>query len=40
MCVVYVVAPDRHSAIAVALTVVADALRAGDPVLSHPEPEQ
>ena len=34
ICVVCVAAPDRPSAIAVALAVVADALRAGDPVRS------
>jgi hypothetical protein len=31
ICVVSVTAPDRPSAVAVALAVVADALRAGDP---------
>ena len=34
ICVVSVTAPDRPSAVAVALAVVADALRAGDPQLS------
>ena len=34
ICVVCVAAPDRPSAVAVALAVVADALRAGDPVPS------
>jgi len=34
ICVVCVAAPDRPAAIAVALAVVADALRAGDPVRS------
>jgi hypothetical protein len=34
ICVVCVAAPDRPPAIAVALAVVADALRAGDPVRS------
>ena len=34
ICVVCVAAPDRPSAVAVALAVVADALRAGDPVRS------
>jgi hypothetical protein len=34
ICVVCVAAPDRPAAVAVALAVVADALRAGDPVRS------
>src|SRR5271166_5981700 len=34
ICVVCVAAPDRPSAVAVALAVMADALRAGDPVRS------
>lgn len=34
ICVVCVAAPDRPAAVAVALAVVADALRAGDPVTS------
>ena len=34
ICVVCVAAPDRPSAVAVALAVVADALKAGDPVRS------
>ena len=34
ICVVCVAVPDRPSAVAVALAVVADALRAGDPVRS------
>ena len=34
ICVVCVAAPDRPAAVAVALAVVADALRAGDPVPS------
>ena len=34
ICVVSVAAPDRPAAVAVALAVVADALRAGDPVRS------
>ena len=34
ICVVCVAAPGRPSAVAVALAVVADALRAGDPVRS------
>ena len=34
ICVVCVAAPDRPSTVAVALAVVADALRAGDPVRS------
>jgi hypothetical protein len=34
ICVVCVAAPDRPSAVAVALAVVADALKAGDPVPS------
>jgi hypothetical protein len=34
ICVVSVTAPDRPAAVAVALAVVADALRAGDPVPS------
>src|SRR5512140_2768864 len=34
ICVVCVAAPNRPAAVAVALAVVADALRAGDPVRS------
>ena len=34
ICVVCVAAPDRPAAVAVALAVAADALRAGDPVRS------
>ena len=34
ICVVCVAAPDQPAAVAVALAVVADALRAGDPVRS------
>jgi hypothetical protein len=34
ICVVGVAAPDRPSAVAVALAVVADAVKAGDPVRS------
>jgi hypothetical protein len=34
ICVVCVTAPDRPSAVAMALAVVADALKAGDPVRS------
>ena len=34
ICVVCVAAPDRPAAVAVALAVVADALKAGDPVRS------